>query len=334
MNPYIMFKGGNALKIMFMGTPPFAAEILESLIQSKHEVIAVVTQPDRPKGRKRILTPSPVKLIAEKHQLPIYQPENIRNKDQHAVLLNIDMDMIVTAAYGQFVPKSLLNKPHRMAINVHASLLPKYRGGAPIHYAIWKGEKETGISIIEMISKMDAGDILIQQSLPIEKSDNVGSMFEKLAKLGKTTLLEALDLIENNRHTSTPQIESQATYSPNITKEQEQIDWFQSASEIDNHIRAFCPFPTTYTILNQQRVKIWKGQVIENDFDFSGQPGQIMDIKNNLLLVQTGNEGLYGIEIWQESGKKQMTIEQALKGKVINQLIGQHFESRKQAESE
>lgn len=315
---------------MFMGTPNFAAEILECLINSPHEVVAVVTQPDRPKGRKRLLTPSPVKELALKYDLPIFQPENIRLVEEYEPLLAIDTDLIVTAAYGQFIPKALLEMPSKLAINVHASLLPKYRGGAPIHYAIWKGEQETGISIIEMVAQMDAGDILLQKSLPIGNQDTVGDLFEALAKLGAKALMECLQQIEDNTYSRIPQNESDASYSPNISKEDEQIDWQQDAQEIDWQVRAFNPFPSSYTIYNGNRVKIWQGSIIRNNSFENAEPGEIVEVNDQQIIVATGDKNLYAIEEWQESGKKRMPVGEFLKGIKSTELLGTTFTNDQQ----
>ncbi|WP_373780824.1 methionyl-tRNA formyltransferase, partial [Jeotgalibaca porci] len=179
-------------KIIFMGTPEFSVPILQALFDSEYEVIAVVTQPDRPVGRKRILTPPPVKELALKYTVPIFQPEKISGSEEMAALIALEADVIVTAAYGQFLPTKLLNAPKHRAINVHASLLPKYRGGAPVHYAIINGDKETGVSIMYMERKMDAGDVLSQKSIPITSSDDVQTMFDKLSTLGRDLLMETL----------------------------------------------------------------------------------------------------------------------------------------------
>lgn len=311
-------------KIIFMGTPQFAVEILAGLINSDYQVVAAVTQPDRPVGRKRVLTPTPVKELALKHNIPVYQPENIGKSGELEELLELEADIIITAAYGQFVPVSLLESKPFKAINVHASLLPKYRGGAPIHYAIWKGEKETGISIIYMTKKMDAGDILAQRKIPIEDTDDVGGLFNKLAILGRDLLIDTLVDIFDGSSISQSQVEEEVTYSPTISREQEQINWQQKASEIDRHIRAFRPFPSTHTWLNDQRIKIWSGQPIKTVNN--AMPGTIIDVKDEQVIVQAGDKSLYAITEWQESGKKRMKIKQWLNGNQAESIIGLRFE--------
>ncbi|MDO4432774.1 MAG: methionyl-tRNA formyltransferase [Aerococcaceae bacterium] len=311
-------------KIIFMGTPQFAAEVLTGLLNSPYEIIAVVTQPDRPVGRKRILTESPVKQLAKSHQIPVYQPEKLSGSPEMETLMKLGADLIVTAAYGQFLPTKLIESTPYTAINVHASLLPKYRGGAPIHYAIWRGERETGVSIMYMTRQMDAGDVLAQRSCMIEQTDDVGLLFEKLATIGRELLLDTLVRLFNHEITAVKQDESQVIFSPQITKEQEQIHWEQSASQVDCHVRAFRPFPTTYTWLDGNRVKIWAGA----PFDYQGENapvGTIVAVKRQQLIVQCGQQTYYAIQEWQESGKKRMTIEEYLKGNAISDIVGKQL---------
>lgn len=314
-------------KIIFMGTPDFSVNVLKGLIDSQYNVVAVVTQPDRPVGRKRVLTAPPVKQLALAHHIQVYQPERISGSAELEQLINLEADLIVTAAYGQFIPSRLLEGPTFGAINVHASLLPKYRGGAPIHYAIWKGEQETGISIMYMIKKMDAGDVLAQKAIPIEKTDDVGSMFEKLAILGRDLLLEILPDFFAKKLVAIPQDEEKVTFSPTISKEEEQLSWSETAVEVDRHVRGFRPFPSTYTWLDNQRVKIWQGQTIEfKSLTEEVATGTIVAIEDDCLIVQCGGETFYAISEWQESGKKSMLIQTFLKGNSADDLIGKRFE--------
>lgn len=308
-----------------MGTPQFAVEVLEGLIQyDEVEVIAVVTQPDRPVGRKRIMTPTPVKKLALEHNIKVYQPEKISKSAEAEALKALDADLIITAAYGQFVPTSLLEAPKYGSINVHASLLPKYRGGAPIHYALWNGDKETGISIIYMTKKMDAGDILSQRAIQIQKTDDVGILFEKLAVVGRDLLLDTLPAIFDETIEAIQQDESLVVFSPTITKEQEELDWQQTAQEIDNHVRAFRPFPSTYTLLDQERVKIWQGHPV-NYKGKTNTEGSIVAVEDNQVIVQCGNNSYFGITEWQESGKKRISIEDWLNGNNPSDIIGKAF---------
>ena len=318
-------------KIIFMGTPQFAAEILQGLLEhASYQVIAVVTQPDRPVGRKRVLTQSPVKQLALAHDIPLYQPERISRSEELEELINLDADIIVTAAYGQFIPTRLINSTPHTAINVHASLLPKYRGAAPIHYAIWKGDHETGISIIYMTKEMDAGDILAQRSCVIESDETVGALFGKLAIIGRELLLDTLFKLFANEITAVQQDVSQVVFSPSITKEQEQLNWYESAHQVDCHVRAFNPFPSTYTVLGDLRIKVWAGAPMDYEpspEDLAAEPGTILAYKRKHLIVKCGHHSYYGIREWQESGKKRLSLEDYFKGNDLAQLAGQVFAS-------
>uniref|UniRef100_UPI00352A3ABA methionyl-tRNA formyltransferase n=1 Tax=Aerococcus urinaeequi TaxID=51665 RepID=UPI00352A3ABA len=245
-------------RIVFMGTPAFSVNILDALVaqDDQYEVVAVVTQPDRPVGRKRKLTPSPVKEAALKHDIPVYQPEKIGRDQEIKDLLAEDIDLIITAAFGQFLPTSILEAPRYGAVNVHASLLPKYRGGAPVHYAIWNGDKETGVTIMRMVKKMDAGDILTQVVVPIESDDTVATMFDKLSVAGTDLLMDTLQKLFAGEIEPQAQVEEEATFSPNITSQQEQIDWRKEAQQIDNQVRAFNAWPVAHTKVDGQRWKI------------------------------------------------------------------------------
>lgn len=317
----------NKKQIIFMGTPDFSVKVLQGLIESEHEVVAVVTQPDRPVGRKRALTAPPVKQLAEAHQITVFQPEKIGGSPEMEKLIALNADLIVTAAYGQFIPTRLLEAPRFGAINVHASLLPKYRGGAPIHYAIWKGEQETGVSIMYMVKKMDAGDVLSQKAIPIKKTDDVGSMFDKLAIVGRDLLLSTLPKLFSNELIAVPQNEDEVTFSPTISKDQEQLNWSETATEVDRHVRGFRPFPSTYTWLDKQRVKIWVGEEVEGFTSSKAcEVGTIVAVTDERLIVQCGAQTFYSIMEWQESGKKRMPIQTYLKGNPADSILGKRFE--------
>jgi methionyl-tRNA formyltransferase len=231
------------LKIIFMGTPEFSVPILDALHQN-YEVVAVVTQPDKEVGRHRILTPTPVKKYAIEHNLPVYQPEKI--KEEYDNLISLNADLIVTAAYGQFVGVKLLHSPKYKAINCHASLLPKYRGGAPIHQAIKDGCLYTGVSIMYMEKKMDAGDVLNTVKVRIEDEDNCGTMFEKLSIAATNLLMETIPLLIEGKITPLPQNEEEATFAYNITNEEKRLDFTKDARSVFNHIRAYNPNPIAY----------------------------------------------------------------------------------------
>lgn len=305
-----------------MGTPDFAATVLEGLLDdANYDVLAVVTQPDRAVGRKKEIKMTPVKEVALAHNLPVYQPEKMSGSDEMAELMTLDADGIVTAAFGQFLPTKLLDSVD-FAVNVHASLLPKYRGGAPIHYAIINGDKEAGVTIMEMVKKMDAGDMIAKASTPITDEDNVGTMFEKLAVIGRDLLLKTLpDYIAGNIKPE-PQDGSKATFSPNITPEEERIDWNKSAREVFNHIRGLYPWPVAHTLLDGKRFKIYEASLAEGQ----GQPGQIIEKGKETLVVATG-DGAISLKTVQLAGKPRMSVVDFLNGVgrklEVGELIGE-----------
>ncbi|MGW7977470.1 methionyl-tRNA formyltransferase [Staphylococcus xylosus] len=308
-------------KIIFMGTPDFSTKVLEMLI-AEHNVIAVVTQPDRPVGRKRTLTPPPVKEVAVKHGLPVYQPEKLAQSEDLEKLIALDADLIVTAAFGQILPESLLNAPKLGAINVHASLLPKYRGGAPIHQAIIDGQKETGISIMYMVKKLDAGDIISQRAIAIEDQDDVGSMHDKLSFLGADLLKETLPSIINGTNQRIEQNEDEATFASNISRDQEKIDWSQSAEAIYNHIRGLSPWPVAYTKMDDGNLKVYASRIEQGK---TGEPGTIIETTKKAIIVATGSGDAIALTDIQVAGKKRMLtanylsgVQTALVGKVLS----------------
>lgn len=296
-------------KLIFMGTPDFSAAVLKGLLDdSNYDVLAVVTQPDRAVGRKKEIKMTPVKEVALAHNLPVYQPEKMSGSEEMAELMTLGADGIVTAAFGQFLPTKLLDSVD-FAVNVHASLLPKYRGGAPIHYAIINGEEEAGVTIMEMVKKMDAGDMIAKASTPITDDDNVGTMFEKLAVIGRDLLLKTLpDYIAGNIEPE-PQDESKATFSPNITPEEERIDWNKSARDVFNHIRGLYPWPVAHTLLDGKRFKIYEATLAEGH----GKPGEIIEKGKKSLVVATG-DGAISLKTVQPAGKPRMSIVDFLNG--------------------
>ncbi|MUV40018.1 Methionyl-tRNA formyltransferase [Lentibacillus sp. JNUCC-1] len=297
-------------KIVFMGTPDFSVPILNALIESDYEIVLVVTQPDRPKGRKKVMTPPPVKVAAQEAGLKVYQPEKLRAGYQY--ILEYESDLIVTAAYGQLLPNELLEVPQFGCINVHASLLPELRGGAPIHYAILQGKEQTGITIMYMAEKLDAGDILSQAAIPIAESDDVGTLHDKLSELGTQLLLKTLPDIFSGAVEPREQDERLATFASNIRRGEEEIDWRKDHTEIFNHIRGLCPWPVAYTTFKGDPLKIWRAQKNENTYP--GQPGEIVDATNGSIIVGCGNHK--GIEITelQPAGKKRMSAGDFLRG--------------------
>lgn len=295
--------------IIFMGTPDFSATVLEGLLADKaYNILAVVTQPDRAVGRKKEIKMTPVKEVALAHNLPVYQPEKLSGSEEMAELMTLGADGIVTAAFGQFLPTKLLDSVD-FAVNVHASLLPKYRGGAPIHYAIINGDKEAGVTIMEMVKEMDAGDMIAKDATSITDEDNVGTMFDKLAILGRDLLLRTLpDYIAGNI-TPEPQDSSQATFSPNITPEEERIDWHRPARDVFNHIRGLNPWPVAHTLLDGKRFKIYEASIAQGQ----GKPGEIIEKGKKSLVVAT-SDGAITLKTVQPAGKPRMSIVDFLNG--------------------
>lgn len=315
-------------KIVFMGTPDFSVPVLKRLLEDQYDVIAVVTQPDRPVGRKKILTPPPVKVEALKQGIPVFQPEKIREKAELAKILELQPDLVVTAAFGQILPKELLDAPSYGCINVHASLLPELRGGAPIHYSLLLGKPKTGITIMYMAEKLDAGDLLTQAEVTITEEDNVGTLHDKLSIIGAELLSNTLPKLLNGELTSIPQEEVKATFAPNIKREQEKIDWTKPGEDIYNHIRGLNPWPVAYTTWNKAVIKIWKSEKIASKKNDS--PGQVIEILKDGIVVSTGNETAIKITELQPAGKKRMAAEQYLRGSEIISIgdqLGDHDEN-------
>ncbi|SFD81785.1 methionyl-tRNA formyltransferase [Lentibacillus persicus] len=298
-------------RIVFMGTPDFSVPILEALIKTDYNVVLTVTQPDRPKGRKKVMTPPPVKKTADEHQIPVLQPEKVR--DEYKKILAYEPDIIITAAYGQILPKELLDTPEFGCVNVHASLLPELRGGAPIHHAILQGKKETGITIMYMVEKLDAGDIIAKETVPIAHSDHVGTLHDKLSITGAQLLTRTLPAIFAERVTPEKQDETLATFASNIKRNQEKIDWQNANDVIYNHIRGLYPWPVAYTTYKGDVMKLWWAEI--DDHHYKGRPGEIVQIiDNEAFIVVCGNQKGIKVEEIQPAGKKRMTVKQYLQG--------------------
>lgn len=312
-------------RIVFMGTPDFAVPSLEALIQNQYQVVAVVTQPDRPKGRKKVLTPPPVKEAALRHQLPVLQPERVKHHIEE--IAKFKPDLIVTAAFGQILPLELLQLPKLGAINVHASLLPKYRGAAPIQYALLNGETETGVTIMYMEEGLDTGDMISSVKLPIDQDDNAGTLFDKLSVAGAELLIDTLPELISGTAQAVPQNEREATYARSLKREDERIDWSRSAEQIVNHVRALSPWPGAFTIQDGQVFKIWAARpVMHASMEYSQTvpiPGEIVKAEDGQLWVQTGEGILELIEV-QPAGKKRMPVQAFLQGKGMKR--GTRFE--------
>lgn len=310
--------------VVFMGTPDFSVPILRMIHEEGYEVLAVVTQPDRPVGRKKVLTPPPVKAEAVRLGLPVIQPEKLRNSEELQEILALNPDIVITAAFGQILPKDLLEAPRFGCINVHASLLPKYRGGAPIHQAIIDGEEKTGVTIMYMAEKLDAGDIITQRAIAIEDEDNTGTMFEKLSVVGRDLLMDTLPLIIEGKNERIPQDEEKVTFAHNISREQERVNWSNSARAVFNQVRGLTPWPTAYTKFQGENVKLWS--VKEGDSLTNQSPGQVIKINKDSFEVAAGDGKSIVICELQPAGKKRMTAQDYLRGTGSKLAIGDQFE--------
>ncbi|ANU51515.1 methionyl-tRNA formyltransferase [Limosilactobacillus reuteri] len=299
--------------VVFMGTPEFAVPILQSLIDNpEYDVQAVLTQPDHHIGRKRTLHQSPVKELAEQYNIEVLQPAKLSKSPEMEKIINLQPDLMITAAYGQFLPTKLLAAAKIAAINVHGSLLPKYRGGAPIQYSIINGDKETGVSIMYMVKKMDAGDIISQRSIPIEDTDDSGTMFKKLSLLGRDLLLETLPKLINGDVKPVAQDPDKVVFSPNITSEQEQIDFRLPARLIDAKVRGLRPAPLGNMVIDGLRTKIYDVTPLEEKTDL--EPGKAVRVTKHQLVIAAGDGTTYQINKLKPAGKKAMDITSYLNG--------------------
>ena len=306
-------------KIIFMGTPDFAVPVLEMLINN-YQVSMVVTQPDKKVGRKQKITKTPAKIAAEELDIPVYQPVKLSGSSELDELIAMNADFIVTAAYGQFLPTKFLNSAKIAAVNVHGSLLPKYRGGAPIQYSLINGDKETGITIMEMVKKMDAGDIYAQKAIEIEPDDTAGSLFEKLSYLGRDLLLETLPKISDGSVQKVTQNEEEVVFSPNITKNQERITSKMTAQEANNLLRGLNPDPGAYMMVNGKRFKVWKAEVADESTDL--EAGSLVENKGRFAISFANNTVLNLLEV-QPAGKKKMPIQSFLNGQASKFTVGE-----------
>ena len=307
------------MRVVFMGTPDFAVPILEGLIEN-YDVVGVVSQPDKRVGRKQELKPTPIKEVALKHNIAVFQPEKIRVEYQE--ILDLNPDIIVTCAYGQIIPKVILDYPRLGCINVHASLLPKLRGGAPIHHAILDGYDKTGVTIMYMDVKMDNGDIISSRETTIEDSDNLESLHDRLSIIGRDLLLETLPSIIDGTNNRIKQNEDEVTFGYNIQREEEHVDFNRTSREIFNHIRGLSPFPSSYAILDDVEVKLY-GSYIGNK-KYAATPGEICSIYKDGIGVCT-RDGEIVITDIKISGKKRMLVRDYLNGVKEENLLGKVF---------
>ena len=307
------------MKIVFMGTPDFAVNVLQGLIDN-YDVVGVVSQPDKRIGRHQVLTNTPVKELALKYDIPVFQP--IRIREDYEDILNLNPDLIVTCAYGQIIPKAILDYPRLGCINVHASLLPKLRGGAPIHKAIIDDYGTTGVTIMYMDVKMDSGDIISQREVKILDSDNLESLHDKLSEVGTSLLLDTLPSIIDGSNSRTKQNEDEVTYAYNIKREEEHIDFSKTSREVFNLIRGLCPVPSSNAILDEKEMKIYKS--IISSKNYNGEYGEIVDITKEGIVVKTGDAAIILTEV-KPFGKKKMDANSYVNGIGKNNLIGKVF---------
>jgi len=299
----------DSLRIIFAGTPDFAARHLDALLSSGHHVVGVFTQPDRPAGRGKKLMPSPVKVLAEENGLPIFQPASLRPQENQQLIADLHADVMVVVAYGLILPKAVLDMPRLGCINVHGSLLPRWRGAAPIQRALWAGDTETGVTIMQMDVGLDTGDMLYKLVCPITDEDTSATLYDKLAGLGPAGLIETLAQLANG--TAQPQVqdEAQVTYAEKLSKEEARVDWSLSAAQLERCIRAFNPWPMSWLEIDGQPLKIWKASVI--DTGTTAEPGTIVDATKQGIQVATG-DGILNVESLQPAGKKAMSAQDLL----------------------
>lgn len=306
-----------SLKIIFAGTPDFAARHLAALLDSEHDVIAVYTQPDRPAGRGKKLQASPVKQLALENNIQIFQPESLKIELAQQQLASLNGDIMVVVAYGLILPQVVLDTPHYGCINVHGSILPKWRGAAPIQRSIWAGDAETGVTIMQMDKGLDTGDILSIEKQSIEKNETSATLYEKLAECGPQALLDALSKIENGTIKAEKQDDTQASYAEKLSKQEAEIDWNLTAKQLERNIRAFNPWPIAYFSMNTAtkeptNIKVWSAEVITDNSNKS--PGTILSADKNGVVVKTAEDALVLTKI-QLPGKKPMIIGDILNSK-------------------
>jgi methionyl-tRNA formyltransferase len=299
------------LKIIFAGTPPFAAHHLQSLIDSEHDIVAVYTQPDRPSGRGKKLTASPVKTLALQHNLAVEQPLSLKDGDAQMALANYQADVMVVVAYGLLLPQAVLDTPRYGCLNVHGSLLPRWRGAAPIQRAVEAGDKETGITIMQMDKGLDTGDMLLKVSCPIESIETSASLHDKLMLLGAPALHTVLTQLSNHTIHAEKQNNDLACYAEKITKQEAEIDWNESAEKIIKKIQAFNPFPIAYTFLNGARIKIYAATIVKNST--AETAGKIISFDEQGLIVACGDNAIC-INTLQIPNKKAMAVNDLLNG--------------------
>jgi len=297
------------LRIIFAGTPDFAARHLDALLTSEHEIVGVFTQPDRPSGRGNKLTASPVKVLALEHSIPVFQPKSLRPAESQQLVAELNADVMVVVAYGLILPKAVLDLPKLGCINVHGSLLPRWRGAAPIQRALWAGDSLTGITIMQMDIGLDTGDMLHKIECAIEPEDTSATLYNKLAELGPTGMLSTLTQLNSGTAKPEVQDESLATYAEKLSKEEARLDWTLSAAQLERCIRAFNPWPMSYFVVDEQPIKVW--QAVSLDEPTTSAPGTIISADKNGIKIATA-DGILNILQLQPAGKKAMSVQDIL----------------------
>lgn len=307
------------MKVIFMGTPDFSVGTLEALVEAGHEVVLAVTQPDKPRGRGKEMQFTPVKECALKYNIPVFQPRRVREAECIEELRKYNADIMVVVAFGQILPKEILEMTPYGCVNVHASLLPKYRGAAPIQWSIIDGEEVTGVTTMQMNEGLDTGDMLLKVEIPIEEKETGGSLHDKLAEAGAKLCVETLEALQNKTVTPVPQGETTTAYAKMLEKQLGNIDWTKSAVEIERLIRGLTPWPSAYTNWNGKVMKIWDAKVVESENDTNeAQPGAIVKVEKDTFDVQTG-DGLLKVRELQIPGKKRMDAGAFLRGYQIKE---------------
>ena len=301
------------MRVVFMGTPDFAVGTLKALLQSRHQVVAVVTQPDKPKGRGKAMQFTPVKEVAVRAEIPVLQPKRVREPEVVEEIRQFHPDVIVVVAFGQLIPKAILDMPQYGCVNVHASLLPKYRGAAPIQWAVIDGEEKSGVTTMQMDEGLDTGDMLLTEEVVLDPQETGGSLFDKLSEVGAGLLLKTLDELEaGNVHPQKQPSESTTAYAAMLTKKMGEIDWTQSAVQIERLVRGLNPWPSAYTHLGQKTLKIWRAAVHPSMVQ-TKEPGTVILMDKKHFGVQTGDGMLEILEL-QLEGKKRMDADAFLRG--------------------
>lgn len=296
------------LKIIFAGTPDFAARHLDALLASEHQVVGVFTQPDRPAGRGNKLTPGPVKVLAQAHDIPVFQPKSLKPEENQQLVAGLQADVMVVVAYGLILPQAVLAMPRLGCINVHGSLLPRWRGAAPIQRSLWAGDSETGVTIMQMDVGLDTGDMLHKITCPINADDTSASLYDKLAQLGPQGMLTTLSLLAAGRAQPEVQDEALVSYAEKLSKEEARLDWSLSAAQLERCIRAFNPWPVSYFLIDDQPVKVWQASVLPHH---SAQPGEILQADKHGIQIATA-DGVLNLLSLQPAGKKAMTAQDLL----------------------